>query len=162
MVASAKHNITQCSTLGGAVVEWWRSRPLDCEVLGSNFSSGQKFETRFLLHSPPQRWWRRVTRAGLGHKTPLYKTWIAILFVADDTHLAILMATKCTQSRYLVPVVPRIEATPVTNGWCHSKDPRRSSSPKLTKLQQTVYASLQISDSITHQTAHPSFCIDLE
>jgi len=42
---------------------------------------GQKFETRFLLHSHPsaQRWWRHVTRAGWGHKTPPYKTWIPIL-----------------------------------------------------------------------------------
>src|SRR6218665_3361917 len=49
---------------GVAVVEWLRSRPLDCEVRGSNHDQGRHLKTKISASGAHQRWWRRVTRAG--------------------------------------------------------------------------------------------------
>jgi len=51
---------------GVAVIEWLRSQPLDCEVRGSNPGQGRNLKTKISASSAPQRWWRRVTRAGWG------------------------------------------------------------------------------------------------
>ena len=39
-----------------AVVEWLRSRPLDCEVRGSNPAQGRNLKTKISASSAPQRW----------------------------------------------------------------------------------------------------------
>ena len=43
-----------------------RSRPLDCEVRGSNPGQGRNLKTKISASGALQRWWRRVTRAGWG------------------------------------------------------------------------------------------------
>jgi len=42
------------------------SRPLDCQVRGSNPGQGRNLKTEISASHAPQWWWRRVTRAGWG------------------------------------------------------------------------------------------------
>ena len=67
------------TNLGCAVVEGWRSRPLDCEVRGSKPDQGRHLKRDFCFIRTPAGW-GFVTRAGWGHKTPLYKTWIHLCY----------------------------------------------------------------------------------
>jgi len=48
-----KEGLITLKDRGCVVVEWWRSRPLD-QGPGFKRQPGQKFETRFLLHSHPR------------------------------------------------------------------------------------------------------------
>ena len=41
---------------GVAVVEWSSSRPLDCEVRGSNPGQGRDLKTNISASGAPQRW----------------------------------------------------------------------------------------------------------
>ena len=83
--AKSKVKMPSLPHYGCAVVEWWRSRPLDCEVRGSKPGQGRNLKREFCFVRT--RWWRRVTRAGWGHKTPLYKTWTWIICYPLGMHM---------------------------------------------------------------------------
>ena len=55
-MAKKEEKVRRRINWGVAVVEWLRSRPLDCEVRGSNPGQGRNLKTKISASGVPQRW----------------------------------------------------------------------------------------------------------